>query len=176
MKMLLLVLISISSFGFGEYMTPLQKLAFQIEYKARLTGNIKSKPGQPRSCVEEFEKMKNRYNESLCSGGSRLMEVGIISGKVFTHEEIQNMPKSHPHLRSTIRGTNKYVNFAVYGSAPSYPHTFKECENFFSEKVEIINLDGKLCRQVTFTAPELGGESYTQMYCEDKATLFLSVN
>lgn len=176
MRVLLLALFCVSTFGFGEHLTPLQKWALELEYKAKVTGHLKDKPVKPRSCASEFEKAKEKYNSHLCDGGSRLMKAGMISGKKFSHDEIESMPKSHPHLRSTIRGTNKLINYAVYSSAPTFPHTYRECENFFSEEVSILNVDGKLCREIKFTAPELGGESYSQIYCEDNADFFITIN
>lgn len=167
---------SLSAFAFGENLNPIQKWLIQEEYKARATGKIKEKPAKARSCVEEFEKAKNKFESNLCNGESRLQEVGAMSGKSFSHDEIENMPAGHPHLRATVRGTNKLVDYWVLGSAPTFPHTYKECENFFTEEVSITTINGKSCREIKFSAPELGGESYTQVYCEGKGTLYISFN
>lgn len=176
MRLLLIALISFHAFGFGEHLTPLQKWAMEIGYKEHLLSKSKSNLSPARNCIEEFNNLKKSYNDKICAGESSLIEFGMISGKKFTRDDIQNMPTSHPHLRSTIRGTNRLIDYAVYSSAPRFPHGFSECERFFVEKVEIIDMDGKLCREIKFGAPELGGEFYSQIYCEESASIFMTVN
>ncbi|EQC47491.1 hypothetical protein [Bacteriovorax sp. Seq25_V] len=176
MKVLLAIVISFSAFSFSEHMTPMQKLMFNMELKAKYSGKYKSKPSPKRNCVEDFQKAKAEYNTAICDGEARIMEVGMISGKKFTRDQIENMPAGHPHLKSTVRGTNKLINYAVLGGRPSYPHSSRDCENFFSEEVEVITIDGKECREIKFHAPELGGETYSQIYCEDDYSLYISFN
>ncbi len=176
MKALLVIIISFSAFSFGEYMTPMQKLMFNLELKAKYSGKSKSKPSTKRNCVEDFFAAKGKYNSAVCDGEAKIMQVGMISAKKFTRDEIENMPAGHPHLKSTVRGTNKLINYAVLGGSPSYPHSTDDCKNFFSEEVEVVNIDGKECREIKFRAPELGGETYSQIYCEDDYSLYITFN
>ena len=99
------------------------------------------------------------------------MEVGYISKK-FTKDEIQNMPARHPHLVTSVRGTNQLVRKSSLSGRPSFPHANQRCEDFFTEEVEVVEVDGKSCRQITFTAPEVQG-SYVQQYCEEDMSIFM---
>jgi hypothetical protein len=158
------------AFGFDN-LTPGQKVLLHLEMKKKLSGKSKKRKSKPVNCVEVFNKEKQRYLDEVCNGESRYMEVGFMSRK-FSKDEIQNMPKRHPHLREAVRGNRELVKRSVLGGRPDYPHANRRCENYFSEEVEVVEIDGKSCRRITFTAPEING-SYIQQYCEDDSSLFL---
>jgi len=154
-----------------ENMSPTQKVLLHLEMKKKLTGKSKRKKPTPVNCAEVFNKQKEKYNKSICSGESRYMEVGYMS-KRFSRDEIKNMPKRHPHMRNVVRGNRELIRRSVLGGRPDYPHANQRCEEYFSESVEVVEVDGKFCRKIVFTAPEIEG-SYVQQYCEDDSSLFL---
>lgn len=154
-----------------ENMSPTQKVLLHMELKKKLTGKSKRSKKEPLNCAKEFQKQKSKYQEEICHGGSRFQEVGFMSEK-FNREEIQTMKKGHPHLRPNVRGQPGLVDRSVYSGRPDFPHAKNGCERYFNEEVEIVEIDGKFCRQIIFSAPEVEG-SYIQQYCEDDNSLFI---
>lgn len=172
---LCLLAASIEAMSLDELMSPGQKVIAKAQLKNKLLGSQKDSSKSRTQCDQEFLKQKDIYEDLISQGEMRLMEIAGLS-QPFSRNEIENMPERHPHIKTTIRGTDINAKYFVKSGSPRFPHAKDQCQNFFEDFVEIVEVDGKLCRRITFEAQEIGDQSYTQEYCENEYSVKIYFN
>lgn len=166
--------LSVQSHAQFNHLSSLERYLLEIQYKEELLHGSKKKKKafDPKvECVQKLQTAKTYWEKDKREGKNLIIE-GEMS-KSFSRTDIESMGNVHMHgLKTKVRGTDKYLPGGYsYGSAPSFPHSYPGCEDFFQEEVKVIDVGSKKCRQVKFSYPEIKDAFYFQTYCQDSTKL-----
>lgn len=164
------------AFGIGSYKP---SLFDELLIRAQIKNNLHNKNKKENKidtytyCYDVYEQSRSIWERNIEREGKQLQVQGFIDKK-FSHDQILHMKKKHRFLNSTVRGQDQLVNKSSFGSSPVFPHSRPTCENFFSEEVSIVEIQGKSCRQVKFSTQENPDLLYYQVFCENDANIYIN--